>query len=54
MDWLKLLIAADIDLSELKDANGKPRVPPMQGALLKNEQDIHLFDRLIFMNRQNR
>jgi MoxR-like ATPase len=54
VDWLKLLIAQDIDLSTLKGPDGKPAVPPLSGALLKNEQDIHLFERLIFMNRQNR
>jgi MoxR-like ATPase len=54
IDWLKLLMVQDIDFAALKGADGKSTVPPFHGALLKNEQDVHLFERLIFMNRQNR
>jgi MoxR-like ATPase len=54
IDWLKLLMVEDIDLQAIKGLDGKSTVPPLHGALLKNEQDIHLFERLIIMNRQNR
>lgn len=54
IDWLKLLMAEDITAEQLKSADGKTNTPPLHGALLKNEQDIHLFERLVFMNRQNR
>ncbi len=54
IDWLKLLMAEDLSADDLKSKDGKASIPPLQGALLKNEQDVHLFERLIFMNRQNR
>jgi MoxR-like ATPase len=54
IDWLKLLIAEDLSIDDLKSKDGKASIPPLHGALLKNEQDVHLFERLIFMNRQNR
>jgi MoxR-like ATPase len=54
IDWLKLLMVEDIDLEALKGEDGKSKVPPLHGALLKNEQDVNLFERLIYMNRQNR
>jgi len=54
IDWLKLLMAEDITAEQLKSADGKTNTPPLHGALLKNEQDTHLFERLVFMNRQNR
>ncbi len=54
IDWLKLLMAEDITAEQLKSADGKTNTPPLHGALLKNEQDVHLFERLVFMNRQNR
>ena len=54
IDWLKLLMAEDITAEELQSKDGKTNIPPLHGALLKNEQDVHLFERLIFMNRQNR
>ena len=54
IDWLKLLLAEDIPLEALKSEDGKVSMPPMVGALLKNEQDVHLFERLIFMQHRNR
>jgi len=54
LDWLKLLLAEDIPPEALRSQDQKITVPPMHGALLKNEQDVHLFERLIFMARQNR
>jgi len=54
IDWLKLLMAEDLCADDLKSKDGKASIPPLHGALLKNEQDVHLFERLIFMNRQNR
>lgn len=54
IDWLKLLIAEEIPASSLQDIDGKVSVPPMVGALLKNEQDMSLFEKLVFMNQRNR
>jgi hypothetical protein len=54
LDWLKLLLAEDIPPEALRAADGKQVVPPLAGALLKNEQDVSLFERLVFMNRHNR
>ena len=54
LDWLKLLLADDIPAEALRSADQKSIVPPLHGALLKNEQDVHLFERLIFMSRNNR
>ena len=50
LDWLKLLLAEDIPAEALR---GK-EIPPLYGALLKNEQDIHLFERLVFLSRRER
>lgn len=52
IDWLKLLVAEDIDPEVLQKANTKKSIPPLYGALLKNEQDIHLFEKLMFMARR--
>lgn len=52
IDWLKLLLAEDIPLEVLRSADTREAIPPLHGALLKNEQDIHLFERLAFMNRR--
>ena len=52
LDWLKLLLAEDIEPSVLRDASVKKSLPPLYGALLKNEQDTHLFERLAFMARR--
>ncbi len=54
LDWLKLLLAEDIPPEALHSPDSKAIVPPLHGALLKNEQDVHLFERLVFMSRQNR
>ena len=54
IDWLKLLVAEDIPPEALRSADGKTAIPPLHGALLKNEQDVHLFERLVFMARNNR
>ena len=54
LDWLKLLLAEDIPAEASRSADQKSIVPPLHGALLKNEQDVHLFERLIFMSRNNR
>ena len=54
LDWLKLLVAEEIPAEALRSDDDKLVVPPLHGALLKNEQDMHLFERLVFMARQNR
>jgi MoxR-like ATPase len=54
LDWLKLLLAEDIPTEALRSKDRKTIIPPLHGALLKNEQDVHLFERLVFMARQNR
>jgi MoxR-like ATPase len=54
LDWLKLLVAEDIPPEVLRSKDHKTAVPPLHGALLKNEQDVHLFERLVFMAKQNR
>ncbi len=54
LDWLKLLLAEDIGPEALHAKDHKVVVPPLHGALLKNEQDMHLFERLVFMARNNR
>ena len=53
LDWLKLLLAEDMDAADLK-TDGKSALPKLHGALLKNEQDVHLFERLAFMARAQR
>ncbi len=54
LDWLKLLVAEDIPAAALHSAEDKVAVPPLVGALLKNEQDVTLFEKLVFMQRHNR
>ncbi len=54
LDWLKLLLAEDIPLEALQSKDNKVSVPPLVGALLKNEQDVTLFEKLVFMNQRNR
>jgi MoxR-like ATPase len=54
LDWLKLLLAEDIPLSALQSQDDKIALPPLLGALLKNEQDVTLFEKLVFMNQRNR
>ncbi len=53
LDWLKLLLAEDLDAEDLK-RDGATALPKLHGALLKNEQDVHLFERLAFMARGRR
>ncbi|HET9700925.1 MAG TPA: MoxR family ATPase [Burkholderiales bacterium] len=54
LDWLKLLMAEDIPPEVLRSQDQGKVIPPLHGALLKNEQDVHLFERLVFMARRNR
>ncbi|WP_227814265.1 AAA family ATPase [Nitrogeniibacter aestuarii] len=54
IDWLKLLMAEDIPAEVLHTHDQGEALPPLHGALLKNEQDVHLYERLLFMNRRNR
>ena len=53
LDWLKLLLNEDMPLDVLQDSNPNSAIPPLHGALLKNEQDVMLFERLAFMARRN-
>lgn len=52
LDWLKLLMVEDIPADVLRTGDRKKAIPPLHGALLKNEQDIHLFERLAFASRR--
>jgi len=52
LDWLKLLLAEDIPPEALRTQDQHKIIPPLHGALLKNEQDVHLFERLVFMSRR--
>ncbi|MDB6061201.1 MAG: MoxR-like ATPase [Verrucomicrobiaceae bacterium] len=52
IDWLKLLLADDIPEEVLKNRDNSKAIPPLYGALLKNEQDVHLLERLAFMHRR--
>lgn len=52
LDWIKLLLAEDIPAEALRAKDSKTMIPPLYGALLKNEQDIQLFERLVFMHRR--
>ncbi|PIT74294.1 ATP-binding protein [Limnohabitans sp. JirII-29] len=54
LDWLKLLVAEDIPLEALQTKDEKVAIPPLVGALLKNEQDVTLFEKLVFMQSRNR
>ena len=51
LDWLKLLLHEDLPLDVLQSKDPSKAIPPLHGALLKNEQDVHLFERLVFMTR---
>lgn len=53
LDWLKLLVAEDIPVDALRETATKKTLPPLYGALLKNEADVHLFERVAFMARRN-
>jgi len=52
LDWLKLLMVEDMSPDALRSKDSKQLIPPLHGALLKNEQDVHLFERLAFMARR--
>ncbi|MFG1306789.1 MoxR family ATPase [Xanthobacter autotrophicus] len=52
IDWLKLLLAEDVDSETLRQQDLRKTIPPLAGALLKNEQDVHLFERLAFLARR--
>ena len=54
LDWLKLLMIEDMPPEALRSSDTKVAIPPLYGALLKNEQDVHLFERLAFLNRARR
>jgi MoxR-like ATPase len=54
LDWVKLLLAEDVPAEALRNTDNKKSIPPFYGALLKNEQDVHLFEQLIFMESRNR
>ncbi len=52
LDWIKLLMNEDIGPETLRETDPRKLIPPLHGALLKNEQDVHLFERLAFMSRR--
>jgi len=52
LDWLKLLLSEDIGPESLRERDPRKLIPPLHGALLKNEQDVHLFEKLAFMARR--
>ena len=52
LDWIKLLVAEDIPPEALRSNDAKNIIPPLYGALLKNEQDVHLFEQLVFLHRR--
>ncbi len=52
LDWLKLLLAEDISIEVLREKNSKKSIPPLYGALLKNEADVQLFEKIAFMSRR--
>jgi MoxR-like ATPase len=53
LDWIKLLLAEDIPPEALHSSDSRKAIPPLHGALLKNEQDVHLFEQLVFLDRRN-
>jgi MoxR-like ATPase len=52
LDWIKLLMVEDVSPETLRTRDPKKLIPPLHGALLKNEQDVHLFERLAFLSRR--
>jgi len=52
LDWIRLLVAEDIPPEALRAENASKAIPPLYGALLKNEQDVHLFEQLVFLDRR--
>ena len=53
LDWIKLLLAEDIPPEALRGGDKRSAIPPLYGALLKNEQDVHLFEQLVFLDRRS-
>ncbi len=53
LDWIKLLLAEDIPADVLRGDDRRSAIPPLYGALLKNEQDVHLFEQLVFLDRRS-
>ena len=53
LDWIKLLLAEDIPPETLRSDDSRKAIPPLYGALLKNEQDVHLFEQLVFLDRRS-
>ncbi len=53
LDWIKLLLAEDIPPEALRSGDKRSAIPPLYGALLKNEQDVHLFEQLVFLDRRS-
>jgi MoxR-like ATPase len=53
LDWIKLLLAEDIPPEALRSKDTRSAIPPLYGALLKNEQDVHLFEQLVFLDRRS-
>ena len=53
LDWIKLLVAEDIPPEALRAEDSRKAIPPLHGALLKNEQDVHLFEQLVFLDRRS-
>jgi MoxR-like ATPase len=54
LDWLKLLLNEDVTPDVLRESDPRKMIPPLHGALLKNEQDVHLFERVAFLNRREK
>ncbi len=54
LDWIKLLVAEDIPPEALKSGDKASLIPPLYGALVKNEQDVHLFEKLVFLSRSRK
>ncbi|HXP30086.1 MAG TPA: MoxR family ATPase [Stellaceae bacterium] len=54
IDWIKLLLVEDLSPETLRQRDPAKLIPPLHGALLKNEQDVHLFERIAFLNRRER
>ena len=52
LDWLKLLLAEDIGVEALRERNARKAIPPLYGALLKNEADVQLFEKIAFLARR--
>ncbi len=53
LDWIKLLVAEEVPPEALRSNDANKSIPPLHGALLKNEQDVHLFEQLVFLHRRN-